>query len=101
MGEILPRIWDFTCGFEILLVEFQETEFLEFLEVLEFLEFLEFRRRDSKFWQRNLESFESFNSPRKAKFKLYAVSIRIRTLARRILQLIVCSHFCLDNLRRL
>ena len=95
MGEILPRIWDFTCGFKILLVEFQETEFLEFLE------FLEFRRRDSKFWQRNLESFESFNSPRKAKFKLYAVSIRIHTLARRILQLIVCSHFCLDNPRRL
>ena len=48
MGEILPRIWDFTCGFEILLADFQETEFLEFLE------FLEFRRRDSKFWQRNL-----------------------------------------------
>ncbi len=84
----------FCQGFEILLVDFQETEFLEFLE------FLEFRRRDLKFWQRNLESFASFNSPRKAKFKLYAVSIRIRTLARRILQLIVCSHFCLDNPRR-
>ncbi|WP_297883135.1 hypothetical protein [uncultured Campylobacter sp.] len=67
MGEILPRIWDFTCGFKILLVEFQETEFLEFLE------FLEFRRRDLKFWQRNLESFASFNSLRKAKFKPYAV----------------------------
>ena len=50
MGEILLRIWDFTCGFKILLVEFQETEFLEFLE---------FRCRDLKFWQRNLESFES------------------------------------------
>ena len=94
MGEILPRIWDFTRGFEILLVELRGMEFLEFLE------FLEFRRRDLKFWQRNLESFASFNSPRKAKFKLYAVSIRIRTLARRILQLIVCSHFCLDTLRR-
>ena len=88
MGEILPRIWDFTCGFEILLADFQETEFLEF------------RRRNLKFWQRNLESFASFNSLRKAKFKLYAVSIRIYTLARRILQLIVCSHFCLDNPRR-
>ena len=44
MGEILPRIWDFTCGFEILLADFQETEFLEFLE---------FRRRNLKFWQRN------------------------------------------------
>lgn len=75
MGKILPRIWDFTCGFEILLAGFQETEFLEFLE------FLEFRRRDLKFWQRNLESFASFNSSRKAKFKPYAVSIRIRTLA--------------------
>lgn len=64
MGEILLRIWDFTCGFKILLVEFQETEFLEFLE---------FRCRDLKFWQRNLESFESFNSLRKAKFKPYAV----------------------------
>ena len=64
MGKILPRIWDFTCGFKILLVEFQETEFLEFLE---------FRCRDLKFWQRNLESFESFNSLRKAKFKPYAV----------------------------
>ena len=83
----------FCQGFEILLVDFQETEFLEFLE------FLEFRRRDLKFWQRNLESFASFNSPRKAKFKLYAV--RICTPARRILQLIVCSHFCLDNPRRL
>ena len=92
MGEILPRIWDFTCGFEILLADFQETEFLEFLE------FLEFRRRDLKFWQRNLESFASFNSPRKAKFKPYAV--RIRTPARRILQLIVCLRFCLDTLRR-
>ena len=67
MGKILPRIWDFTCGFKILLVEFQETEFLEFLEFL-------------KFWQRNLESFASFNSLRKAKFKLYAVRIRIHTL---------------------
>ena len=67
MGEILLRIWDFTCGFEILLAGFQETEFLEFLE------FLEFRRRDLKFWQRNLESFASFNSPCKAKFKPYAV----------------------------
>ena len=83
----------FCQGFEILLVDFQETEFLEFLE------FLEFRRRDLKFWQRNLESFASFNSPRKAKFKLYAV--RIHMLTRRILQLIVCSHFCLDNPRRL
>ena len=92
MGEILPRIWDFTCGFKILLVEFQEMEFLEFLE------FLEFRRRDLKFWQRNLESFASFNSPRKAKFKLYAV--RIHMLARKISQIIVCSRFCLDNPRR-
>lgn len=89
MGEILPRIWDFTCGFKILLAKFQETEFLEFLE---------FRRRDLKFWQRNLESFASFNSLRKAKFKLYAV--RIHMLTRRILQLIVCSRFCLDTLRR-
>ena len=95
MGKILPRIWDFTRGFEILLAELRGMEFLEFLE------FLEFRRRDLKFWQRNLESFASFNNPRKAKFKLYAVSIRIRTLARRILQLIVCSRFCLDTLRRL
>ena len=71
MGEILPRIWDFTCGFEILLVEFQETEFLEFLE---------FRRRNLKFWQRNSKSLASFNSPRKAKFKPYAVRIRIHTL---------------------
>ena len=93
MGKILPRIWDFTRGFEILLAELRGMEFLEFLE------FLEFRRRDLKFWQRNLESFASFNSLRKAKFKPYAV--RICTPARRILQLIVCSHFCLDNLRRL
>lgn len=64
MSEILLRIWDFTCGFEILLADFQETEFLEFLE---------FRCRDLKFWQRNLESFASFNSPCKAKFKPYAV----------------------------
>ena len=63
MSEILLRIWDFTCGFKILLVEFQEMEFLEFLEF----------RRDLKFWQRNLESFASFNSPCKAKFKPYAV----------------------------
>ena len=48
MGKILPRIWDFTRGFEILLAELRGMEFLEFLE------FLEFRRRDSKFWQRNL-----------------------------------------------
>ena len=67
MGEILPRIWDFTRGFEILLVELRGMEFLEFLE------FLEFRCRDLKFWQRNLESFASFNSPYKAKFKPYAV----------------------------
>lgn len=93
MSEILLRIWDFTCGFEILLAGFQETEFLEFLE------FLEFRRRDSKFWQRNLESFASFNSPCKAKFKPYAV--RICTPARRISRIIVCSRFCLDTLRRL
>jgi len=64
MGKILPRIWDFTRGFEILLAGFQETEFLEFLE------FLEFRRRDLKFWQRNLESFASFNSLRKADLNL-------------------------------
>ncbi len=88
MGEILPKIWDFTCGFKILLAE------------LRGMEFLEFRCRDLKFWQRNLESFASFNSPCKAKFKPYAVRIRIHTLARRILQLIVCSHFCLDNPRR-
>lgn len=89
MGKILPRIWDFTCGFEILLVE---------LRGMEFLEFLEFRRHNLKFWQRNSESFASFNSLRKAKFKLYAV--RICTPARRILQLIVCLRFCLDTLRR-
>lgn len=89
MGKILPRIWDFTRGFEILLAE---------LRGMEFLEFLEFRRRNLKFWQRNLESFASFNSLRKAKFKLYAV--RICTPARRILQLIVCLRFCLDTLRR-
>ena len=94
MSEILLRIWDFTCGFKILLAELRGMEFLEFLE------FLEFRCRDLKFWQRNLESFASFNSLRKAKFKLYAVSIRIYTPARRISQLIVCLHFCLDNLRR-
>ena len=47
MGKILPRIWDFTCGFKILLAELRGMEFLEFLE------FLEFRRRDLKFWQRN------------------------------------------------
>ena len=64
MGEILPKIWDFTCGFKILLAE---------LRGIEFLEFLEFRCRDLKFWQRNLESFASFNSPCKAKFKPYAV----------------------------
>ena len=92
MGKILPRIWDFTCGFEILLVELRGMEFLEFLE------FLEFRRHNLKFWQRNSESFASFNSLRKAKFKLYAV--RICTPARRILQLIVCLRFCLDTLRR-
>ena len=74
MGKILPRIWDFTCGFKILLAELIGMEFLEFLE------FLEFRRRDLKFWQRNLESFASFNSLRKAKFKPYAVRIRIHTL---------------------
>ncbi len=91
MGKILPRIWNFTRGFEILLAE---------LRGMEFLEFLESRCRDLKFWQRNLESFASFNSPCKAKFKPYAVRIRIHTLARRILQLIVCSHFCLDNPRR-
>ena len=70
MSEILPRIWDFTCDFEILLADFQETEFLEFLE---------FRRRDLKFWQRNLESFAGFNSPCKAEFQPYTA--RIRTLA--------------------
>jgi len=68
MGKILPRIWDFTRGFEILLAE------------LRGIEFLEFRCRDLKFWQRNLESFASFNSLRKAKFKPYAVRIRIHTL---------------------
>ena len=73
MGEILPSIWDFICGFEILLAELREMEFLEFLE------FLESRRRDLKFWQRNLESFASFNSLRKAKFKPYTA--RNRTLA--------------------
>ena len=71
MDGILPRIWDFTCGFKILLAE---------LRGIEFLEFLEFCRRDLKFWQRNLESFASFNSLRKAKFKPYAVRIRIHTL---------------------
>ena len=93
MGEILPRIWDFTCGFKILLAELRGMEFLGFLG------FLGFRRRDSKFWQRNLESFASFNSPCKAKFKPYAV--RICTPARRISRIIVCSRFCLDTLRRL
>ena len=88
-------LWVKFCqGFEILLAELRGMEFLEFLE------FLEFRRRDLKFWQRNLESFASFNSLRKAKFKLYAVRIRICTPARRILQLIVCLRFCLDTLRR-
>ena len=65
---------EFCQGFGILLAELRGMEFLEFLE------FLEFRRRDLKFWQRNLESFASFNSLRKAKFKPYAVRIRIHTL---------------------